>query len=228
MKADRQGAAPIRPGTQFGYSNSGFIVLGAIIEHVSRHRYDDWVARQVLRPAGMASTAIRTYKPADAPQMAHGYVMVGWDGEPLQPGARILNNPDRYVTTVICRRSRIHRVARSRPSVTLRVQRPEAQRRTDRRTSRRHARLRGAVGDLPVHGSGGRHSYQSGPGPQARDPASGGHPASRCVRSVCTTNKDGLPVLDRSRYAGVAVAVAEHRGAAAVVPLAMSRHRRET
>jgi CubicO group peptidase (beta-lactamase class C family) len=67
MKADRQGAAPVRPGTQFGYSNSGFIVLGAIIEHVSRHRYDDWVARQVLRPAGMASTAIRTYKPADAP-----------------------------------------------------------------------------------------------------------------------------------------------------------------
>jgi CubicO group peptidase (beta-lactamase class C family) len=95
-----------------------FIVLGAIIEHVTRHRYDDWVARQVLRPAGMASTAIRTYKPADAPQMADGYVMVGWDGEPLQPGARILNNPDRYVTTVICRRSRIHRVARSRPSVT--------------------------------------------------------------------------------------------------------------
>jgi hypothetical protein len=56
--------------------------------------------------------------------------------------------------------------------------------------------------------------------------------ASRCVTSVCITNKDDLPVLDRSRYAGVAVAVAvavaEHRGAAAVVPLAMSRHRRET
>jgi CubicO group peptidase (beta-lactamase class C family) len=75
MKADRQGVAPVRPGTQFGYSNSGFIVFGAIIEHVTRHRYDDWVARQVLRPVGMASTAIRTYKPADAPQMAHGYVV---------------------------------------------------------------------------------------------------------------------------------------------------------
>jgi CubicO group peptidase (beta-lactamase class C family) len=61
------------PGTRFGYSNSGFIVLGGIIERVTGRRYPDYVRDHVFRPAGMVDTAIRVYRAADVPGMAHGY-----------------------------------------------------------------------------------------------------------------------------------------------------------
>jgi len=44
------------PGARFEYSNYGFILLGALIEHVSGMPYDDYVDDHVFRPAGMAST----------------------------------------------------------------------------------------------------------------------------------------------------------------------------
>lgn len=44
------------PGAKFEYSNYGFIVLGAIIEKVTRTSYDDAVDELVYRPAGMTAT----------------------------------------------------------------------------------------------------------------------------------------------------------------------------
>jgi D-alanyl-D-alanine carboxypeptidase len=41
------------PGTQHVYSNYGFMLLGAVIERVSGIPYDDYVARNVLAPAGI-------------------------------------------------------------------------------------------------------------------------------------------------------------------------------
>lgn len=76
------------PGSRFGYSNSGFIVLGAIIERVTGQSYADYVHEHIFKPAGMTDTAIRAYKPGEIPNMAHGYMRVGQNGEPLfgQPG----------------------------------------------------------------------------------------------------------------------------------------------
>ena len=44
------------PGSTFGYSNAGFIVLGAIIERVTGQSYQDYVREHVYLPAGMADT----------------------------------------------------------------------------------------------------------------------------------------------------------------------------
>lgn len=44
------------PGSQWAYSNYGFMLLGAVVERVSGMRYDDYVAANVLAPAGMTDT----------------------------------------------------------------------------------------------------------------------------------------------------------------------------
>ena len=41
------------PGSQFGYSNDGYFVLGAIVAAVSGLSYYDYVRRHIFDPAGM-------------------------------------------------------------------------------------------------------------------------------------------------------------------------------
>ncbi|MDQ6634528.1 MAG: beta-lactamase family protein [Gemmatimonadota bacterium] len=45
------------PGSQWAYSNHGFLLLGAVIEKVSGTSYYDYVATHVFASAGMSSTA---------------------------------------------------------------------------------------------------------------------------------------------------------------------------
>jgi CubicO group peptidase (beta-lactamase class C family) len=66
------------PGTTFGYSNAGYIVLGAIIEKVSGQSYYDYVREHVYQPAGMADTdSFET--DVDVPNRAQGYTRMGPD-----------------------------------------------------------------------------------------------------------------------------------------------------
>jgi CubicO group peptidase (beta-lactamase class C family) len=44
------------PGTRWGYSNTGFLVLGKIIELVSGQSYSDYVREHIYEPAGMSNT----------------------------------------------------------------------------------------------------------------------------------------------------------------------------
>jgi CubicO group peptidase (beta-lactamase class C family) len=75
-----------QPGSRFGYSNDGFIVLGAIIERVTRQPYADYVRQHIFEPAGMTDTDIGVYRPSQIPNMAHGSMLVGQDGQPMPPG----------------------------------------------------------------------------------------------------------------------------------------------
>ncbi|MFL6215209.1 MAG: serine hydrolase domain-containing protein [Blastocatellia bacterium] len=69
------------PGARFEYSNSGFIVLGAIIEKVSGQSYYDYVREHIYKPAGMTSTD--AYQMTDdTPNLAMGYTNLGPDDKP--------------------------------------------------------------------------------------------------------------------------------------------------
>ena len=74
------------PGSQWAYSNYGFMLLGAVIERVSGMRYDDYIAANVLTPAGMTDTGA---EPEDSfvPGRAVGYM---WQGGTLVSNAPTL------------------------------------------------------------------------------------------------------------------------------------------
>jgi CubicO group peptidase (beta-lactamase class C family) len=80
------------PGVAYEYSNFGFAILGRVVANVSRGTdatsptaaYTKYVAENVLRPLGMAST---TLEPSSVPpnRLAHGYRWEDnqWKNEPL-------------------------------------------------------------------------------------------------------------------------------------------------
>ncbi len=67
------------PGAKWGYSNSGFLVLGAIIEKVSGQSYFDYVREHIYKPAGMTNTDAYEMD-QDVPNLAIGYTRMGPNG----------------------------------------------------------------------------------------------------------------------------------------------------
>jgi D-alanyl-D-alanine carboxypeptidase len=62
-----------QPGARFEYSNYGFVLLGALIEHVSGMPYYDYVDDHVFHPAGMTSTGALP-ESVNVPKRAVGYM----------------------------------------------------------------------------------------------------------------------------------------------------------
>jgi D-alanyl-D-alanine carboxypeptidase len=77
------------PGARFEYSNYGFILLGALIERVSRMSYYDYVRDHVFRPAGMTSTGSLP-ESTDVPNRAVGYTRASPPGGPWVPNTGTL------------------------------------------------------------------------------------------------------------------------------------------
>jgi len=55
----RIGATPLHalPGEAYRYSNSGYFLLGVVVERVSGDSWGDYLAEHVFAPAGMTSTS---------------------------------------------------------------------------------------------------------------------------------------------------------------------------
>ena len=51
------------PGTRFSYSNSGYFLLGLVIESVSGTPLAEFFHRHIFTPLGMRSTALEGYRP---------------------------------------------------------------------------------------------------------------------------------------------------------------------
>jgi D-alanyl-D-alanine carboxypeptidase len=65
---------PLRfgPGSRFGYSNAGYVVLGAVVEKLSGENYFDYVREHIFKPAGMLDTD--SYELTEVvPNLAVGY-----------------------------------------------------------------------------------------------------------------------------------------------------------
>ncbi|HET9424615.1 MAG TPA: serine hydrolase domain-containing protein [Gemmatimonadaceae bacterium] len=64
-----------QPGTGQNYSNSGFWILGRVVELASGMKYEDYLRKQIFEPLGMRRSM---YCDSDAniPRRAHGYNLV--------------------------------------------------------------------------------------------------------------------------------------------------------
>ena len=77
--------APSRPGEQWAYNNSGYVLLGAIIESVTGMPWHQAVEQRVARPLGLATLRYGVGE-AEMPHMARGYT-AGEEG--VRPANRI-------------------------------------------------------------------------------------------------------------------------------------------
>src|SRR6185503_9889262 len=73
------------PGTKWQYSNSGFVVLGLLIEKISGQSYYDYVKENIFKPAGMNSTDSYE-RDKEILNLAIGYTRAGDNGR-LDPAA---------------------------------------------------------------------------------------------------------------------------------------------
>ncbi len=76
------------PGSRSDYSNSGFLLLGLMIEAVSGQSYADYLAERIFKPAGMTGSGVL---PADRKRRAVGMTNIPEldnDAGPPPPGAR--------------------------------------------------------------------------------------------------------------------------------------------
>jgi D-alanyl-D-alanine carboxypeptidase len=69
------------PGTSYKYNNSGYFLLGAIIEKVSGETYANYVAKRIFLPLGMSNTAYEGHERSQQAR-ALGYSQRGDDFDP--------------------------------------------------------------------------------------------------------------------------------------------------
>jgi CubicO group peptidase (beta-lactamase class C family) len=77
------------PGTRYSYSNSAFVVLGAIVAQASGQPYWDYVRQHIFEPAGMTLTDFYTRPQVVADRnIAHSYASDILDTR-IPPGTRV-------------------------------------------------------------------------------------------------------------------------------------------
>ncbi len=73
-----------KPGTKWAYSNTNYIILGRVIEVVSKQPYEAYVREHLFGPAGMTNTATIADE-AHLSNMAHGYRTSNGKTVPAKP-----------------------------------------------------------------------------------------------------------------------------------------------
>lgn len=75
------GAVPLdfEPGSQYAYSNSGYIVLAHLVERLSGYSYSGFLQSAIFEPAGMTGSGVDATAPI-IPNRAEGYTPAGLTG----------------------------------------------------------------------------------------------------------------------------------------------------
>ncbi|MFP4005032.1 MAG: serine hydrolase domain-containing protein [Alphaproteobacteria bacterium] len=71
------------PGEKWRYSNSGYTLLAAIVERVSKQPFETFLQEQLFRPAKMAHTGLYFQGLWDEASVAHGYTGASGRGAPV-------------------------------------------------------------------------------------------------------------------------------------------------
>jgi CubicO group peptidase (beta-lactamase class C family)/ketosteroid isomerase-like protein len=74
-------ALAFEPGTKMQYSNAGYVVLGLIIEKLTKQDYFEYVREHIFKPAGMNNTDSYELEQG-IPNLATGYTNMGLTGRP--------------------------------------------------------------------------------------------------------------------------------------------------
>ncbi|MEM9524961.1 MAG: serine hydrolase domain-containing protein [Bacteroidota bacterium] len=61
------------PGTEYRYSNTGYVLLGEIISRVTGTTYEEWMRREVFTPLGMHNSFVYTGSRSIIPGIARSY-----------------------------------------------------------------------------------------------------------------------------------------------------------
>jgi CubicO group peptidase (beta-lactamase class C family) len=69
----RQRAANAPPGSEYDYSNTGYFLLGLVVERVSGRTLAQFSLEHIFAPLGMRDTSIVDAYPVDIPRLARGY-----------------------------------------------------------------------------------------------------------------------------------------------------------
>lgn len=79
LKLFKEDALLFTPGSQHHYGNTGYVIIGALIEKVSGLSYYDYMKREIFQPCGMNDT---DFYEMDLPisNCAIGYTREGWFG----------------------------------------------------------------------------------------------------------------------------------------------------
>ena len=72
MQLAKGDSLAFEPGTRYSYSNTGMLVLGKVIEVVTKHDYFDYVREHLAKPAGMINTDAYQLDEVN-PNLAVGY-----------------------------------------------------------------------------------------------------------------------------------------------------------
>jgi len=77
----RQQALNFEPGTQFLYSNSGYVLLSLVVKNVAQRNLNEFAQERIFLPLGMKSTRFQHDHTAAVPEKVTGYLprRGGWD-----------------------------------------------------------------------------------------------------------------------------------------------------
>ncbi len=79
------GDLEFEPGTKFRYSNSGYVVLGRVVEAASGMTYSEFLRTELFRPAGMSDACCDYEAGLAVGDVSVGYHFTGEDYVPVPP-----------------------------------------------------------------------------------------------------------------------------------------------
>jgi CubicO group peptidase (beta-lactamase class C family) len=96
---ERQRALDFTPGSEYGYSNTNYLLAAHVVERASKQRFADFVRTRILVPLGMTHTLVRDDVTALVPGRALGYTRRGTSWHLDEPNYDVVG-PTNLETTV--------------------------------------------------------------------------------------------------------------------------------